>query len=299
MSSLSRQDIVEQSMLNIKGKLFAPLYERIRSLPLQECIASFGDTVTIATHEPLSHEAKELLYDLKPWRKGPFCINHIFVDTEWQSYMKYNLLAPYLNIEDKIVGDIGCNNGYYMFRMLDKKPKKLIGFDPGVHVYLQFLFLNHFINAPIEYYLLGVEELTFFEDEFDTLLFLGVLYHRTDPIMSLKKLFRSLRKKGEMILDCFMIDGEEEMVLSPSKTYSKIGNVHFVPTIKALMGWLDKAGFHSHEVLAIVPTTTEEQRKTEWIIGQSLESFLDPNDPTKTVEGYPAPKRVYIRTFKG
>ncbi|HQR74536.1 MAG TPA: DUF1698 domain-containing protein, partial [Sulfurovum sp.] len=26
--------------------------------------------------------------------------------------------------------------------------------------------------------------------------------------------------------------------------------------------------------------------------------FLDPNDDTKTVEGYPAPKRVYIKALK-
>ena len=45
-------------------------------------------------------------------------------------------------------------------------------------------------------------------------------------------------------------------------------------------------------------TELNEQRKTEWIDTQSLEDFLDPNDPQKTVEGYPAPKRVYIKAIK-
>ena len=45
-------------------------------------------------------------------------------------------------------------------------------------------------------------------------------------------------------------------------------------------------------------TDESKQRKTEWIDGQSLENFLDPDDKTKTVEGYPAPARVYVRLIK-
>ena len=47
-------------------------------------------------------------------------------------------------------------------------------------------------------------------------------------------------------------------------------------------------------------TTTEEQRKTELMITESLEDFLDPTDPTKTIEGYQAPTRaVFIAHKKG
>lgn len=41
-------------------------------------------------------------------------------------------------------------------------------------------------------------------------------------------------------------------------------------------------------------TTTEEQRRTEWMITESLADFLDPNDHSKTVEGYPALRAVLI-----
>jgi tRNA (mo5U34)-methyltransferase len=41
-------------------------------------------------------------------------------------------------------------------------------------------------------------------------------------------------------------------------------------------------------------TTTEEQRRTEWMITESLADFLDPNDHSKTVEGYPAPLRAVL-----
>jgi len=47
--------------------------------------------------------------------------------------------------------------------------------------------------------------------------------------------------------------------------------------------------------LAKNKTTLEEQRKTEWILGESLDDFLDKADINKTVEGYPSPRRVYIK----
>ena len=95
-----------------------------------------------------------------------------------------------------------------------------------------------------------------------------------------------------------MIDGEGEMCLTPKDRYSKIPNIYFVPTVNALTNWCYRAGFESIEVLEMVVTDHNEQRKTEWIDGQSLEDFLDPTDETKTVEGYPAPKRVYIKAIK-
>jgi tRNA (mo5U34)-methyltransferase len=68
--------------------------------------------------------------------------------------------------------------------------------------------------------------------------------------------------------------------------------------VNALKNWCYRAGFESVEVLEIMKTELNEQRKTEWIDTQSLEDFLDPDDPTKTVEGYPAPKRVYLKAIR-
>ena len=45
-------------------------------------------------------------------------------------------------------------------------------------------------------------------------------------------------------------------------------------------------------------TSVEEQRATDWMTYQSLKDFLDPNDPTKTIEGYPAPMRATLIATK-
>jgi len=262
----------------------------------------YGDWFSIGKKENLSPQEFDLIVEtakkLIPWRKGPFNIFGLEIDSEWQSNIKYNLIRPHFNLKDKVVADIGCNNGYYMFRMLEDKPKKLIGFDPSALTLHQFEFINHFVKSDIIYEMLGVEHLEYYNHKFDFIFMLGVLYHRPDPVGTLKSLARGLNSKGEILIDTFMIDGEEELCLTPNKRYSKIPNIYFIPTISALKNWLSRAGFENIEVIAITTTTSEEQRKTSWSFDQSLEDFLDKEDPTKTVEGYPAPKRVYMKAKK-
>jgi tRNA (mo5U34)-methyltransferase len=293
-------NVIRQERLKwLAWKDIAPMRTALASLPeLENITYTLDNTVTInALH--VNHDDQEKIRHsalaMRPWRKGPFELFGTFIDTEWQSFIKYNLLEPHFNVEGKIVGDIGCNNGYYLFRMLSQKPKKLVGFDPSALCKTQFDFINHFIKSDIVYEMLGVEHLPLYEHKFDTLFCLGVLYHRSDPIQTLKALYQGLNPDGELILDTFMIDGESPVALSPSKTYSKIPNVYFVPTIPSLMNWLERAKFRDVEVLEIKKTDTIEQRKTEWIYGESLENFLDPTNPNLTIEGYPAPKRVYIK----
>ncbi len=285
-------------------KNIKPLQEAIATLPdaLEIESQSLDDVVAVEfTHISPEQEASILqaAQRLKPWRKGPFKISDTFIDSEWQSFIKYNLLEPHFDLRDKIVGDIGCNNGYYLFRMQAQNPKKLVGFDPSAITYSQFQFVNHFLKSEIVYELLGVEHVEYYEHKFDILFCLGVLYHRSDPVAMLKSLYKGLNKGGELILDTFMIDGEEEISLTPRERYSKIPNIYFIPTVNALKNWCYRAGFESVEVLAIKKTELDEQRKTEWIDSQSLDHFLDPDDENKTIEGYPAPKRVYIKAFKG
>ncbi len=286
----------------IEWKNIKPRWEAIRRLPkIDDVQIKIGDSIEIILNN-LSLEDEKYIYDtaklIQPWRKGPFQISTNFIDSEWQSYIKYDLLKPYFDITNKIVGDIGCNNGYYLFRMMAENPKKLVGFDPSSIPYCQFKFLEHFIQSGIKYELLGIEHVEFYEHKFDILFCLGVLYHRPNPIGSLKSLYKGLNWGGELILDTFMIDGEDEICLTPKKRYSKIPNIYFIPTVNALKNWCYRAGFEEVEVLEISKTKLEEQRKTEWINTESLNDFLDNEDDSKTVEGYPAPKRVYIKAKK-
>ena len=249
------------------------------------------DIIEIQTDE--NPKINEIAKMLMPWRKGPFKINDLFIESEWNSFIKWNIIKPHINLENKDVLDVGCNNGYYMFRMLEMNPKSITGFDPSALFNLQFDFINSFIQSNIEYKLLGVEHIPYYNKKFDTIFCLGVLYHRADPITMLKELKQGLKEKGEVILDTLIIEGDEEIALCPVR-YQKMKNVYFIPTLKTLYNWIEKAKFKDVEYLGKRYTDLKEQRKTDWIEGESLNNFLN-EDLTKTVEGYPPPLRVYLK----
>ncbi len=276
--------------------------KNIQTIEINDTTTSYGDWVTTTSTKILSDNEMKLLSDnakaLIPWRKGPFNLHGLQIDSEWQSNSKYNLLRPHFNLKDKIVADVGCNNGYYMFRMLKDNPKRIVGFDPSPIFNTQFDIVNHFVKSDIKYELLGVEHLEFYEHKFDMIFMLGVLYHRSDPISSLKSLYRALNHNGEIIVDSFMIDGEDEVALCPQSRYAMIPNVYFLPTVNCFKNWMSRAGFVDIELIEITTTDNKEQRVTNWTFEQSLTNFLDPEDPTKTIEGYPAPKRAYLKAKK-
>ena len=297
MTSLEQIRKERAKSLNFKNIL--PLREALLQLPdIQDIQTELGNIIKITSStitDLQKEDIKNFALSLKPWRKGPFELFDTFIDSEWQSWMKYNLLEPYFDLKDKTVADIGCNNGYYMLRMLNQQPKKIVGFDPSPLFKTQFDFVDKYIKSGIIYELLGVEHLDIYDTKFDTIFCLGVLYHRSDPVTTLKSLKKALNKNGELFLDTFMINGDEEIALTPKLRYSKIPNIYFVPTIPALKNWLFRAGFNDVKVLEIKKTDLQEQRKTDWIESQSLENFLDPDNPDLTIEGYPAPRRVYIK----
>ncbi|VAY86763.1 tRNA (5-methoxyuridine) 34 synthase [hydrothermal vent metagenome] len=297
-------DIRNERLKWLEWKNIKPMREAIENIKqIDNNVAIvLDDYISINNTNGLTAEELKLLKTnaktLIPWRKGPFNLFGLEINSEWQSNLKYNMLRPHFNLKDKLVADVGCNNGYYMFRMMEDKPKKIVGFDPSAIFKSQFDFINYFVQSDIKYEMLGVEHLKYYETKFDFIFMLGVLYHRSDPINSLKSLYRILNKNGEIIVDSFMIDGEDEVCLVPKDRYASIPNIYFIPTVNCLKNWLNRAGFVDIEVLNITITNKKEQRVTSWTFNMSLDDFRDPKDTSKTIEGYPAPKRVYLKAKK-
>ena len=83
-------------------------------------------------------------------------------------------------------------------------------------------------------------------------------------------------------------------LLVPEGRYARMRNVWAIPGTERLRGWVRNAGFKNVEVVDETPTTFSEQRSTEWMRFESLEQALDPDDPTRTIEGLPAPIRAIV-----
>ncbi len=262
------------------------------------------DTVIIGTADDISlgdrQRVEQVLRGFMPWRKGPFSIFDISIDAEWRSHRKWNRIIPVLpDLEGKVVGDIGCNNGYYMFRMVPGKPRLVLGFEPYVQHYYTFRTLNGFArkkNLRIE--LLGIEHLQLFPNCFDVLFCLGIIYHRRSPLDALDDLFKALKPGGTLIIESQAIAGDEPMALFPEKTYAKVPGTWFVPTASCLQNWLVRSGFSTVKQFCMHPMSSSEQRKTDWMVFESYDDFILPDDPSRTIEGYPAPWRVFFSAEK-
>ncbi|WP_281558254.1 tRNA 5-methoxyuridine(34)/uridine 5-oxyacetic acid(34) synthase CmoB [Thalassomonas sp. RHCl1] len=235
---------------------------------------------------------ENLLKKLKPWRKGPYHIHDLHIDTEWRSDFKWDRLKPYISdLKDRYVLDIGCGSGYHLWRMRGEGAKFVVGIDPTQLFLMQFKAIQHFIgDDKVNLLPLGVEQLPELK-AFDTVFAMGVLYHRRSPIDFLYQLKSQLAKGGELVLETLIVDGDVNTVLVPGERYAKMRNVWFLPSSEAMCAWMERCGFKNVRMVNTDVTALDEQRKTEWIDTESLQDFLDPNDPGKTIEGYPAPKR--------
>lgn len=262
---------------------------------------SLGDTVTVTSTDVSAGEQNRirgLLMQLSPWRKGPFHLHGVTIDTEWRSDFKWQRLLPHISdLTGRQVLDIGCGSGYHLWRMLEAGADQVWGIDPGQLFMAQFFATRHFMPAElanrVHWFPLGVDDLPELK-AFDTVFSMGVLYHRRSPIDFLTQLKAQLKPGGELVLETIVVEGDEQTVLVPGETYAKMRNVWFIPSSKALLHWLHRCGFKQARVVDESLTELSEQRATEWMTGQSLVDFLDPQDPTRTIEGYPAPRRAVI-----
>lgn len=275
-------------------------YESVRHLKASS-LGLQNDVVRIGSPNDISNEEQEQVYKVlrgfMPWRKGPYQVFGIDIDAEWRSNRKWSRVLPNLpDLSGKIVADVGSSNGYYMFRMSPHKPKAVIGFEPYIHHYFTFQTLNSFAGLSNLYSeLLGVEHLGLFTNCFDIVFLMGILYHRVSPVESLKEVKKSIKPGGVVIVESQAIPGDEPMALFPEARYAKVPGTYFVPTAVCLKNWMIRAGFCDVEIFCSHPMSNKEQRKTDWMVFESYDDFIDQDDPTLTVEGYPAPLRVFLK----
>lgn len=252
------------------------------------------------TPEELS-TIEESLMALRPWRKGPYKLFDIEIDTEWRSDWKWDRLMPHITpLKNRHVLDVGCGNGYHCWRMLGEGAYRVIGIDPSPRFIVQFHVLKKYLpDTRVDILPVGIQDVPENLQAFDTTFSMGVLYHRKSPMDHLKQLRDTLRTGGELILETLIIDGELGECLVPEGRYAKMNNVWFIPSAPTLISWLSKCGFENIRCVDTNTTSLDEQRVTRWVSTQSLEDFIDPENPKLTVEGHPAPLRgIFIANRK-
>ncbi|HAI06014.1 MULTISPECIES: tRNA 5-methoxyuridine(34)/uridine 5-oxyacetic acid(34) synthase CmoB [Pantoea] len=278
-----------------KSLEYLPLLEPQR-LDLLHSVSADRDDISDRHRQGI----EKLLRNLMPWRKGPYSLYGTEINTEWRSDWKWDRVLPHISsLAGRTVLDVGCGSGYHMWRMIGAGAHLVVGIDPMQLFLCQFEAVRKLLNDDRRAHLLplGIEQLPALQ-AFDTVFSMGVLYHRRSPLDHLLQLKNQLVSGGELVLETLVIEGDVNQVLVPGERYAQMRNVFFIPSAEALKSWLEKSGFVDVRIVDFARTTTEEQRRTDWMTSESLAEFLDPDDASKTVEGYPAPLRAVLVATK-
>lgn len=260
-----------------------------------------GDVIRVGSASALPCADRQALRNalrgLAPWRKGPFELFGTRIDAEWRSDHKWRRVRPHVDLAGKRVLDVGCGNGYFGWRMLQAGARSVLGIDPSLLFVLQHAAVASHVEGGSGRNLvlpLGLEDLArpllASRTKFDAVFSMGVIYHRRDPQAHLMQLAGHTVEGGLLVLET-LIAGH---AFVPEGRYARMRNVWCVPDIDTVDRWLTAAGFTPGTVVDITATTTDEQRATEWMPHQSLADALNPDDPTRTIEGHPAPTRAVI-----
>lgn len=300
----SLSSVIDEQSNPARHGHFPGWLEALHSLPIYTAdnINLNADKVTAESNDfdATQQQVESTLMTLTPWRKGPFQIDNIFIDSEWRSYLKWDRIKGHLTpLSGRTVLDVGCGNGYYGYRMLGAGAKTVVGVDPGELFCTQFAAINHFVKARQLAVLPLTGEMVFDNPySFDTVFSMGVVSHRREPQEHLLGLYSCLRSGGELVLETLVIEGKEAISLEPDDRYANMRNVWKLPTVPLLIQQVTDAGFTQVRCVDICQTTTEEQRSTAWMPSFSLENGLDPGNHSLTKEGYPAPVRCVIIACK-
>lgn len=274
---------------------------------------ALGTVPTAAGQQALEAALK----GLHPWRKGPFELFGVRIDSEWRSDWKWERIAAALgNLEGQQVLDVGCGNGYFGWRLLGAGAGGVLGVDPTVLFFMQHLALCRYLGTALANpnpaqsanFLLPIPFEILPAYPFDLVLSMGVVYHRPEPLAHVQALFDNTRPGGRVLLESLVVEEGPDLAPAAADTsgrgrsgrgrYARMRNVHTVPTLETMAGWLSAAGFADVTTVDVSRTSTDEQRATDWMTFESLAQCLHPEDPGKTVEGYPAPVRAAMLALR-
>jgi tRNA (mo5U34)-methyltransferase len=253
----------------------------------QPCVKFDGDGARGSDVEPM-------LRQLCPWRKGPFRFFGVEIDAEWRSDRKWARLEGDVAFQGARVLDVGSGNGYSSLRALGAGARGVLAIDPGLLAIAQFLALTQHTELPAALLPLRLEQLPSLSARFDVVLSMGVLSHRRDPGRHLEFLVQRLARGAQLVLETLVLDVDTEQLLVPGDRYAAMRNVWMLPSVPLLCEWLRRAGLGDVRLIDCTKTTPDEQRTTSWMSGPSLADFLSPSDPSRTIEGHPAPMRALL-----
>src|SRR5215207_9666089 len=102
--------------------------------------------------------------------------NHFLGDYPQVKWRRFAHAIPE-NLRGKSVLDIGCNGGFYSIQMKQRGADRVVGIDSDPRYLAQARFAADVLELEIEFRQLDVYNLVELQEQFDIVIFMGVLYH--------------------------------------------------------------------------------------------------------------------------
>jgi tRNA (mo5U34)-methyltransferase len=93
------------------------------------------------------------------------------------------------DLSGKTVLDVGCNAGFYSIEMKRRGAARVVGIDFDDEYLAQARFAAEVCETHIEFRRMSVYQVQELREQFDLVLFMGVLYHLRHPLLALDLLY--------------------------------------------------------------------------------------------------------------
>jgi tRNA (mo5U34)-methyltransferase len=113
--------------------------------------------------------------------------DHFLGDYPQIKWRQFSAAIPE-DLTGKSVLDVGCNAGFYSIQMKRRGAKRVVAIDTDEKYLAQARFAAKVSNAEIEFRNLSVYRVADLHEQFDLVLFMGVLYHLRHPLLALELL---------------------------------------------------------------------------------------------------------------
>jgi tRNA (mo5U34)-methyltransferase len=139
------------------------------------------------------------------------------------------------DLRGKTVLDVGCNAGFYSIQMKQRGASRVVAIDSDPTYLAQARFAADVHECEIEFHQIDVYNIADLQEQFDLVLFMGVIYHLRHPLLALDLLhqhavketlvFQSLLRGSPLASSLAPDYGFEETTIFQRDDYPKM---HFV-----------------------------------------------------------------------
>ncbi len=138
--------------------------------------------------------------------------DHFLGDYPQIKWRQFSAAIPE-DLSGKSVLDVGCNAGFYSIEMKRRGADRVVAIDTDEKYLAQARFAAKVSNVEIEFRNLSVYQVADLHEQFDLVLFMGVLYHLRHPLLALDLLHEHV--VGDLLVAQSLLRGSKETMNVP------------------------------------------------------------------------------------